>query len=156
LPRYTWPLLVIGARALSDGTLLRRVHPARTFAARLEKCASLLPVRTPVERAQQAAFSASLSSSGWDAAARAWEVAGQPYPLAWALLHAAEEAVVVRDRTAATDHLRQCVSVATRLSAAPLLRQAEALAKRARLPLTDTSLPAPPADPLGLTPRERA
>jgi DNA-binding NarL/FixJ family response regulator len=47
------------------------------------------------------------------------------------------------------------VALAESLGAVPLLRVANALAKRARLALTDTALPAPPADPFGLTPRER-
>jgi ATP/maltotriose-dependent transcriptional regulator MalT len=155
MDRYTWPLLVTGARALSDSALLRRMQPARAFAARLAKIAAATPARTPVELAHRAAFAASLSGSGWDAARIAWEATDQPYPLAWALLHAAEEAVAARDRATATEHIRHCVSVAQSLSATPVLRQAEAMAKRARLPLTDTAAPATPADPLGLTPRER-
>jgi len=154
-PRYTWPLLVLGARAIADQVLLRRVRPAHTFVASLEKVADALPCKSPVERAHRAAFEASISpSASWEAARAAWSATTQPYPLGWALLHSAEEAVSKRDRITATAHVRECVAVAESLGAVPLLRQANALAKRARLALTGTALPAPPADPFGLTPRE--
>lgn len=156
LPRYAWALLVTGARALGDHILLRKVQPARALAARLEKCAATLPVRSPADLAHRAAFAASLSETvSWETAREAWSKAGQPYPLGWALMHCAEEAVAKRDRALATTRLRECVAVAESLGAIPLLRMANAMAKRARLSLTDSALPAPPADPFGLTPRER-
>jgi ATP/maltotriose-dependent transcriptional regulator MalT len=154
VPRYTWQLLCTGASALADNTMLRRADPPRTFAARLDKWADALTCRTAVELAYRATFEALTSSASWDAARRAWAATDQPYPLAWALLYSAEEAVTARDRGAATALLRESLSVAERLLATPLIRQAHALAKRARLPLTDTP-PVAPADPLGLTPRER-
>ena len=157
LPRYTWPLLVTGARAVADHALLRRPDPPRTvgFTARLEKCADAATHSVPVEQAYRATFEAELRSSPWEPARRAWSATAQPYPLAVALFHCAEEASAARDRGTATAHLRRCLSIAERLGATPLIRQGHALAKRARLALTDTGSPVPPADPLGLTPRER-
>jgi DNA-binding NarL/FixJ family response regulator len=63
-------------------------------------------------------------------------------------------------RAAATTALQQAHQTAQRLGAAPLLRELEGLARRARIDLTEPQpagepAPARPAEPYGLTPRER-
>jgi DNA-binding CsgD family transcriptional regulator len=96
----------------------------------------------------------------WAAATAAWDQLAQPYPAAYARWRQAE-ALLLRGgaRTAATTALRQATEVTRQLGAAPLRREIEGLARRARIDLAGPpaaeAAPAPPADPYGLTPRER-
>jgi DNA-binding CsgD family transcriptional regulator len=82
----------------------------------------------------------------WDAAAAAWDTLHQPYPLAYALLRAAEP----RGREEAAVRLRRAAQLADDLGARPLLERIEACARRARIPLGGRT----GGDSLGLTPRE--
>ena len=71
---------------------------------------------------------------GWRAAAEAWEALPRPYPAAYARFREAEALVAARgDRALAAAALGAAREVATRLDAAPLLREVTALASRARL-----------------------
>jgi ATP/maltotriose-dependent transcriptional regulator MalT len=97
----------------------------------------------------------------WQAAADAWDTAGQPYPAAYARWRQAEALLTGRGSwAAATTALRQAHQTAQRLGAAPLRRELEGLARRARIDLAeppaipDDATPRRPADPFGLTPRE--
>ena len=99
----------------------------------------------------------------WAAAAKAWELLGEPYPTAYARWREAEAQLlggVVRDQVESS--LRAAHATAVELGAAPLRTEIEALARRGRLtlaPAPGTTLPAPqppsPLDRLGLTARER-
>jgi len=104
------------------------------------------------------------SPARWAAAAAQWETLGQPYPTAYARWREAEALLASRaprPRVAAV--LRQAHQSAAGLGAAPLQREIERLARRARIDLTP--VPAwiragPPAEPspaerLGPTRRER-
>jgi ATP/maltotriose-dependent transcriptional regulator MalT len=100
---------------------------------------------------------------GWQEAVVAWRAAGEPYPLAYALLRLAEAAVTVGERESAADALNEAVDIGRGLGARPLLEDAQALARRARIAVSSESdeaevtVPAP-VDPLarfGLTERER-
>lgn len=71
----------------------------------------------------------------WRAVASAWQRAGQPYREAYARLREAEAAARGGRRDQATRALAACTKLATDLGSAPLLRLAEALARRAGLPL---------------------
>jgi DNA-binding CsgD family transcriptional regulator len=97
----------------------------------------------------------------WTAAAASWEQLAQPYPAAYARCRQAEALLTQHGtRAAATTALRQAHQTAERLGAAPLRRELEGLARRARIdlaepPAADQITPTRPADPFGLTPRER-
>ncbi len=96
----------------------------------------------------------------WAAAAASWEALAQPYPAAYARWRQAEALLTQHGaRTAATTALRQATEVTRRLGAAPLRREVEGLARRARIDLAEPTAaeaaPARPADPYGLTRRER-
>jgi DNA-binding CsgD family transcriptional regulator len=97
----------------------------------------------------------------WAAAAASWEALAQPYPAAYARWHQAEALLTRRGaRAEATSALRSAYQTVERLGAAPLRREVEGLARRARIdlaapPAADQAAPARPADPYGLTPRER-
>ena len=73
--------------------------------------------------------------AAWDEAAAAWEAVSEPYPLAQALVHAAETALACGDRDGAADRLRRAADLAASLSADPLSQQIATLARRARITL---------------------
>jgi DNA-binding CsgD family transcriptional regulator len=74
------------------------------------------------------------AAAAWSGAVGAWDAVGNPYEAAYCRWRLAETLVVGRlDREAARTALRDAVTVAGRLSAEPLAREAEALARRARL-----------------------
>jgi DNA-binding CsgD family transcriptional regulator len=74
------------------------------------------------------------AAAAWSGAVGAWDAVGSPYEAAYCRWRRAETLVVGRlDREAARTALRDAVTVAGRLSAEPLAREAEALARRARL-----------------------
>ena len=77
--------------------------------------------------------------TAWRDAARAWQLAGQPYREAYARLREAEAAVRAGRREQAARALAACENLARQLPSAPLLALAENLARRARL----TSKPSP-------------
>lgn len=173
-PRYTWPLLVAGARAcgtaltsaaaVRDDGLADRAH---RLLDRLRELAETMNVIGPVQQAHRLTFAADSVWAGaaggapgagalarWDAAAKAWDRLQCPYPQARALLHAAEAAMDRGDRDGAAQRLARAAPLADRLAAVPLREQIGTLARRARL-----SLPAGPAGGqieknFGLTARE--
>jgi DNA-binding CsgD family transcriptional regulator len=80
----------------------------------------------------------------WLAAVTAWQRAGEPYQLSYALLRLAEAQTAAGDLDGAARAVRQSHALARRLGAAPITAEAEALARRARLSLHEE-----PADPPG-------
>jgi DNA-binding NarL/FixJ family response regulator len=84
----------------------------------------------------------------------AWRAAGDPYPLAYALLRRGEAAGAAGDADAAASALEEAARIAEQLGAAPLLQEARAVARAARMRL-DGDAPARTDDPFGLTERER-
>jgi ATP/maltotriose-dependent transcriptional regulator MalT len=154
--RFTWPLLVIGARVAAAGA------PGLLDALR-RRAAQTTPIG-PAMRALALTFAAEADRSAgtvpWDEAVAAWEQIGDPYRLAHALIGAAEAAAAGGDRAAAAAHVRRAAEIAAELGARPLREQAEWLARRARLTLAGDSA-AQAADPgaqarhqYGLTVRE--
>ena len=96
--------------------------------------------------------------AAWAAAAAVWQRLGQPHRVAYACYRQAE-AHMARDsgRDAAAGALRCAAAVTGRLGARLLDAEVKALARRARLALTqhtEAEAPGAPADNLGLTPRE--
>jgi DNA-binding CsgD family transcriptional regulator len=161
--RYLWPLLATGMRACAEASVVRLLpeagDPAELRQA-LERDAGGVRRGGRVERAHAAVFTAEaaraaghLDQAGWDAAAAAWASLGQPYPLAYALVRAAEAAAAAADRDAAAPRLQQAAELARQLRAGPLLQQISQLARRARLEITGGSHAAAGA-PFGLTGRE--
>jgi DNA-binding CsgD family transcriptional regulator/tetratricopeptide (TPR) repeat protein len=93
----------------------------------------------------------------WAAAAAAWDDLQRPYHVAYCSWRHAEALLAAGATPAdATPPARQAHDIATRLDAAPLRREVELLAKRARLHLSAPVLETRPAstNALGLTARE--
>ena len=190
-PRYGWPLLAAGARVCSPGATARDqalTTRAAELRERLRTAAVKLPAEGVAQRAHQLTFAAELASAdgapaspgpgqartsggagaAWDDAAQAWEAVGQPYPLAAALLRAAEAALSAGDRGAAVPRLRRARLLAEELGARPLSGDIAQLARRGRISLsrevaatddeaatgTAALTPAPGEPALGLTARE--
>ena len=162
-PRYAWPLLVAGARACAasahEGALTAQ---AAALLGRLRAEAGALIAEGLTQQAHRLTFAAeagqaSDASAAWEETARAWEAAGQPYPLAEALLRSAAAALSAGDRDGGATRLCRAAELAQRLGARPLSDDIALLARRARIPLGpggDGSTPAPGPDRLGLTARE--
>ena len=173
-PRYAWPLLAAGAQAcgvaFSHAAAARDHHlaeRARHLLDRLRALVEKLTATGPVEEAHRLTFAAEAARAGsvaggrgadalarWDAAAQAWDRLGQPYPLACALLHAAEAAMDRDDRDGAAQRLARAAPLADRLGAGPLREQIGSLARRARLGLSSGRAGEQPPGILGLTARE--
>jgi DNA-binding CsgD family transcriptional regulator/tetratricopeptide (TPR) repeat protein len=149
-PRYSWPLLVIGAAA--SGV----VHDAAALET-LQVHAEKVPVFGPVQRAERLSFLAEAARAEaapeqdlWADAVAAWESTGQPYALARTLLRAAEADAAAGDRDAAAQRLLRAKELAATLGARPLSEQIDALTRR----VGAAPAGAGPAAGLGLTPRE--
>jgi len=84
----------------------------------------------------------------------AWEGLGEPYPLAEALLHAAEVALARGDRDGAAQRLRRAAPLAAAPGAQPLGEQIAILARRARIRLDGEDGADAAAGDFGLTERE--
>jgi DNA-binding CsgD family transcriptional regulator len=180
--RYSWPLIWLGTRIAADRAILARDQRAPAAddsqSDRLAAIAQALPVRTPPARgyaattvAERSRLSGSAAVGTWTAAVQCWRAADEPYPLAYCLLRLAEDLCTLNARQEATTALQEAARLAAKMGAAPLSQEAEALARRARLPLTkdtgernsdppDATHPvtAEPADALArfsLTERER-
>ena len=162
-PRYLWPLLATGMRACAEAGPARLPpeagDPAELRRA-LHRSAAGLARPGRVEQAHATVFSAEASRgadhpdrAAWDTAAAAWESLGQPYPLAYALLHAAGAAAAAGDRDAAASRLQRAAELAGQLRARPLLQQIGRVARRARVEIAGTSWTGAAA-PFGLTGRE--
>jgi ATP/maltotriose-dependent transcriptional regulator MalT len=158
-PYFAWPLLVLAATAAQAVGL----RSGREAGAQLAEIAARLSVPTADARAERATYARLVADTGSRSEAReaelaAWEEAGRPYPLAWALVGAAEAALGRRDRATAVARLRRATELGTALGAIPLLDEVAATAKRARLTLDPEPEPVAEAEPLaarlGLTGRE--
>ena len=140
-------------RAHGDGAALRD---------RLRTEAGALTADGLAQQAHRLTFTAEAEPGGdagpaWDEAAQAWEAVGQPYPLAAALLRAAEAALSDGDRDGGASRMRRAAELAQRLGARPLSDDIALLARRARISLgpdDEGDDPAPEPDRLGLTARE--
>jgi len=173
-PRYAWPLLAADTRACAAALAPAAAAAdhdlagqARHLLDRLRAVAEKLNATGPAEEAHRLTFTAEAALAddaagghgprllaAWDAAARAWDRLGQPYPMACALLHAAEAAMNQGDRDGAAQRLARAAPLADRLGADPLRKQVGSLARRARLGLPSGPAGELPAGVLGLTARE--
>jgi predicted ATPase/DNA-binding CsgD family transcriptional regulator len=155
--RYGWPLLWLGMRIEADDATRHRDRREPLPAEITERCARLAGlaarVQTPapsweayreLTTAEHARAEGTDNPAPWLAAVTAWQRAGEPYQLSYALLRLAEAQTAAGDLDGAARAVRQSHALARRLGAAPIRAEAEALARRARL-----SLPEEPADPPG-------
>ncbi|WP_052847966.1 helix-turn-helix transcriptional regulator [Streptomyces avicenniae] len=174
-----WQVLALAAGTEADVRGLPAAAPGRAGALRrIREVRERLPELMPAWAAFGPFVDARLlraegrdTPADWSAAADALAGLGIPFHLAEARCALAESLLTAGgavDRASATDLLRDTVRVAGELGAVPLRARAERLAASARISLTDPgpSGPGPvrggdgassagPADPFGLTPRER-
>ncbi|MGH3321022.1 MAG: helix-turn-helix transcriptional regulator [Streptosporangiaceae bacterium] len=153
---HIWPLLSLGASAgaeaveraasLRDAAAVEAVE--RGLAA-LDAEAEGVHVAGPVEVAHHAVFVAERArarrepdGAAWEAAVGAWRSVPQPYDLARALPRAAEALLRAGETDAAADRLREAYEIASGLGAALLVRDIEALGRRARLAVGVVGYPA--------------
>jgi DNA-binding CsgD family transcriptional regulator len=128
-----------------------------TFVAADAHAAFLLATFLPSGTGSRSGSAADLRAA-WDQAGAARDAISEPYPLAQALLHAAESAIMCGDRDGAADRLQRAATLAARLGASPLTEQIAVLARRARIRLSseeggDALADAGTGD-IGLTARE--
>ncbi len=170
--RYIWPLLWLGIRIEADEAVRardRRVAVPEQSVARHQALAELaagLLAATSTARGYRALFEAEKGRflgqddpRFWSAAVTEWEAAQEPYPLAYTWLRRAESesARWATGRPPPTARAQADV-MAGRIGADPIMAEAAALARRARLDLGDGLTGPEPADELarfGLTDRER-
>ncbi|HTT52008.1 MAG TPA: AAA family ATPase [Streptosporangiaceae bacterium] len=163
--RYTWPLLWLGMRIEAEEATLARDRreqiPAASHQRRKELAALTedLPAPTPATAGYQALTAAEQAraadigdSRPWSAAVAAWRMAGEPYPLAYALLRLAEAHMATDDRNAAAAAVHDAYATADQLGAQPLATEAAALARRARLDLVPAAAGAAQAQSAGQPP----
>jgi DNA-binding CsgD family transcriptional regulator len=161
-PRYAWPVVTAGAvtvlAAARQGRTARDLRlrgDAAAAADRLRAVAEKLEAYGRQQQAHRLTFAAADTAiagllrdetgadgdaraagdglPAWDQAAAAWAALSEPYPLAQALLHAAESAIGCGDRDGAADRLQRAAALAARLGAGPLTEEIAVLARRARL-----------------------
>jgi DNA-binding CsgD family transcriptional regulator len=146
--RYAWPLLWLGMRTEADAATRHRDRREPLPPEITDRCARLAllaaQVRAPAPSweayrvlvtAERARAEGTATPATWLAAVTAWQRAAEPYPLSYTLLRLAEALTAAGDLGAAGDAVRQSHTLATRLGAAPIAAEAEALARRARLTL---------------------
>lgn len=169
--RYRAELCVLGLRVQADrADRARLTHAAETVAAarveaqRLTRLlADASPGTLPTSAAERASGMAELArlddtidTQGYLRVAEQWHHFGEPWPEAYARWRAAEVAVTAGSSDLAGAALRDARQLLAGIEDGPLVGEIDALARRARIPLSDTdpeTIPAGPPD-LGLTPRE--
>lgn len=156
---YRWPLIWLALRIEAEAPAA-----AADRVSALAEAASTLPATTPPARAYRALAAAEHARvtgapSRWTEAIDACRRDEDPFLIAYALLRGAEADIAAGAREPAAGALEEAARLAEGLGAAPLLEDAQALARRARLKLEsrtpgDEPMPAE-AESLGLTARER-
>lgn len=179
----TVALAGVGLQIEADRAILGRARRDRAAEQDAVRSARNIAVRTLAERTRAAAAAhrsevarshgalceAELARAEGRSDPDAWRMAaeaslgeGHRYPVAYARFREAEAVLATRvDRARAIDALTAADAIANELGAEPVRREIEALARRARIELTDGSPQAernasaePESAPLGLTARE--
>ena len=135
--------------------------PDDALADKLRAIAAETPAYAAVMEARRATFAAESARAGgvldrpaWEAVVSAWGELRRPYPLAYALLRAAEATAADDDRDEAAALLTRAAELTDRLGAKPLRAEVDLLARRSRLTVGRGAAPAGrPA--FGLTAREQ-
>ena len=167
-------LCAIGLRAAADarGTLLMARRPegadVTRIAARLSNHADhIRNTAKPAPSPEMAALSllckleyartlSGADSADWVRLATEWKSSDRPYPAAYALWRSAECDLELRESRSAAAALQQAYQLVRKLNAAPLRHEIELLARRGRITLEEVAHhQTQPADPYGLTARER-
>ncbi len=184
--RYAWRVLTAMAMAEADhAEVQRHLQPTRAASrsglapadtasaatvAALAQRAGRLPALTPSQAAAAAQVAAELARWRGVAGAAEWAVASElaaregvhAHQAAYIHFRASEASAANGDREQAAELLRRAVRAVATLPAGPLCQEVQALARRARLDISDC-MPAAPAPggrgtdsstPLGLTARE--
>jgi DNA-binding CsgD family transcriptional regulator len=160
-PRAQTAALVDRLRTIAAKTEVagnaQRAHQL-TFAAADAQLSCLLAAPGPAGPAESSGGCAGPVGllAVWDRAAAAWEAVSEPYPLAQALLEAAESAAGCGDRAGAAARLTRAAALAAELGALPLGEEIGTLARRARIPLAgdEAEAASQQAADFGLTGRE--
>jgi DNA-binding CsgD family transcriptional regulator len=141
-----------GRLAESEAALDRLLERARSLAG----SAGTMPAFLALCEAESGRARRASDPSAWSRAADAWTDLERPYPAAYAHWRQAEALLGERRGRDAEPILREAHATAQRLRAAPLARELESLARRARMSLAAaTESPPPPPDAAHeLTPRE--
>ncbi|MGZ4303428.1 MAG: helix-turn-helix transcriptional regulator [Solirubrobacteraceae bacterium] len=157
--RYHWPVIWFGLRVEAETADADRDHVTS-----LRNAVAEVPVTHVPSRAYRALATAELArisgtAPDWEAAIQSAREAGDLYLLGYALLRGAQHAWSRGDRDAVVATLDESAQLAAEMGAQPLLDEAHALARRARLKLAETggsaSSTAPPAiETFALTDRE--
>ena len=126
-PRYGWPLIWLRARLARERGLMPPLSGLESAPAPADVA----------YRAMVAAESADGQDGvrAWAAAVSLWRTAGEPFPLAQALLRLGAALAGEKDRDGAAGALAEAAALASGLGATPLAQEVESLARRARLPL---------------------
>jgi DNA-binding CsgD family transcriptional regulator len=137
---------------------------ARLLLDRLRALAETMDATGPLQQAHRLTFTAETeraegasaedAQAAWDTAAQSWDRLSQPYPLADALLRAAEYALDRGDRDGAAGRLARAAPLADGLGAVPLREQIGSLVRRARLNVPAGTAGDRPEGGFGLTARE--
>jgi len=146
------------ARLRTEGAKLGVIGPLQEAHERTFQAEAARAARAFLAASSAAPFAARRSAQAYArlclAAAAAWDALGEPYPLAGALLRAAEADLADGQRAAATAALSRAADLAHSIGAAPLLAEVELLARRGRIKLAADKRGTARADRFGLTPRE--
>ena len=152
--------------AVERATVLRAAREAwveRAFAVQSGNQADETRAEAATADAEDRRLAGEADPVAWSLAAERWRARRRPYLLAYARWRETEALLATGDRAAATEALREAGAIAAELGARPLAEAIASLGRRARLDLA-TQSPAPaapeprvttPADPYGLTKRER-
>ena len=174
--RYRWPVMSTGMRVEAERVLAARDEGRTpsddgTRAAALRDDAEAMVTRTPADRGHLAlirAEHARLLGAGepraWQEAVEACRAMNEPFPLSYALLRQAETLSDDGDLVLAAESVREMLELVRWMGAEPLIEEAHALARRARLRIDSDGGDAGSASAgeiadqlqsLGLTARER-
>jgi DNA-binding CsgD family transcriptional regulator len=165
--RYRSPLLWLAARVEADAAQAARDSGAEPseegsrLIAEIVRTASGAPFATPagaahvaLARGEAARFAGAGEDEAWEEAIVACRATDEPFLLAYALTRAAEAAVAAERREEAAALLAEGLELARQSEAMPLVEEASALARRARLH-PGPAVARATADDWGLTAREQ-
>jgi predicted ATPase/DNA-binding CsgD family transcriptional regulator len=169
--RYNWPLAWLGTRIQADLAIRGRDRrgPVEPLDPVFEQAAAALQVSNPPAQGfqamcagERARYAGDQDPQPWEAAVAIWRGVERAYELAYCLLRLTELHALAGKREAAELTVSEAHALATRIGAAPLIEQAEQLARQARLslgaePAAQVPTPDAPEDklaPYALTPRE--
>jgi len=133
---------------------------ARSYADRSGMIASEIDAEVATAGAERRRLTRDPAAESWSDAAARWRARENPYLVGYCRWHEAEARLTEGDRGGATGALAESHAIGSMLGAGPLVAAVESLAARSRIDLSVDTSPTPPAivtpaDPFGLTRRER-